>query len=64
MPDGLAVPLFYLLVTGGWFFWKMTTERERASLMEWCMIGVVCFGGAGLIYTLLSGGSIAPTGGL
>ena len=64
MPDGLAVPLFYLLAVSGWFFWRVTTARERASLWDWCWIGIVCFGGAGLIYTLLTGGSVAPTGGL
>jgi len=62
MPDGLSVPLFYLLMMSGWIFWKITTETQRTSLLEWCIIGVVCFGGAGLLYTLLSGQSIAPTG--
>lgn len=62
MPDGLAVPLFYALVIVGWAFWKLTTTKQRDSLFEWSMIGVVCFGAAGLIYTLLTGGSIAPTG--
>lgn len=62
MLDGLAVPLFYLLVVGGVVFWKLTTGPQRADALSWFWIGVLCFGGLGLLITVLSGGSITPTG--
>lgn len=62
MPDALAIPLFYMLAGAVWFYWMVTTERQRQNLLEWCLVGVVCFGGVGLLYLLLTGQSIAPTG--
>lgn len=64
MPDGLAIPLFYLIAAGVWVYFKVTTSRERQSALEWFIIAVLVFGGAGLLYTLFSSKSIAPTGSL
>lgn len=55
MPDGLAVPLFYLIVAAIWFFIKITTSRERQAVFDWSMIGVMCFGAVGFLYEMLNG---------
>lgn len=53
MPDGLAVPLFYLIAIAIWAFIRLTKPRQRQSMLEWCLITVFCFGGAGWLVSAL-----------
>lgn len=55
MPNGFAVPLFYLIVGAIWVFVKMTTSRERRAMLDWTMIAVVCFGTLGFLFDVFTG---------
>ncbi len=63
MSNAFAIPLFYVIAAAIWAYFYITTPRQRDNLLSWFIIGTLCFGAVGFLYTLLSGQSVAPSGG-